>query len=249
MSGGPAITDDGGLVGVNVQTAGNQVSFLVPGSYVQALVDRLSPGKAEPVSFMEEIERQLFENQDDYMKRFLDSQFTEVELSDYLAPGKGFDAFKCWSDIEKKEEQPYTLVRYSCMTQDSLYLTGDYSTGEIFFTHRLFSSDTLTRFQFANLVQSVFEMSWSGVGGIEEHYTNFRCETRFVDVDSLDAEAVFCIRGHKLFAGLYDAVLRIVPLNQDNESLITQLRLTGVSWPNLKAAVAKYFSGIKWQTS
>ena len=49
MSGGPAITADGRVAGINVSTAGEQVSFLVPVEWAVALVERtLAPEFERP---------------------------------------------------------------------------------------------------------------------------------------------------------------------------------------------------------
>ncbi|MCP4203862.1 MAG: trypsin-like peptidase domain-containing protein, partial [bacterium] len=69
MSGGPAIDDSGVVVGVNVATAGNQVSFLVP---LESVAELLAQGVGSAGSeesgnpFLEIVQRQLLEHQDTY---------------------------------------------------------------------------------------------------------------------------------------------------------------------------------------
>ena len=56
MSGGPALDEAGKVIGVNVSTAGNDLSFLVPAKYLQALVIR-APEKEGTTDFMAAIEQ------------------------------------------------------------------------------------------------------------------------------------------------------------------------------------------------
>ncbi|MFY0577534.1 trypsin-like peptidase domain-containing protein [Cystobacter fuscus] len=47
MSGGPTVTSEGRVVGVNVATLGNQLGFLVPVVHARALVERARGNRAE----------------------------------------------------------------------------------------------------------------------------------------------------------------------------------------------------------
>ena len=48
MSGGPSLNEAGEIIGVNVATSGNQISFLVPAKYLVALKDQ-AMARAEPL--------------------------------------------------------------------------------------------------------------------------------------------------------------------------------------------------------
>jgi serine protease Do len=69
MSGGPTITSDGRVVGVNVSTMGEQRSFLVPEGQATALVARVrAPGFAAAPDPFTEITAQLTDFQDSYLR-------------------------------------------------------------------------------------------------------------------------------------------------------------------------------------
>ena len=68
MSGGPAIDGIGQVVGVNVSTAGNDISFLVPVQFLSVLLDRTDPaGPDASINLHERIEAQLLDNQQKYL--------------------------------------------------------------------------------------------------------------------------------------------------------------------------------------
>ena len=41
MSGGPTLNEQGSVIGVNVATSGNEISFLVPAQYLAIILERL----------------------------------------------------------------------------------------------------------------------------------------------------------------------------------------------------------------
>ena len=72
MSGGPAVDDAGRVLGVNVakRLDGEQVSFLIPAEFAQALVQRAA--NAQPITepAHAEMTRQLVEHQQLLTDRF-----------------------------------------------------------------------------------------------------------------------------------------------------------------------------------
>ncbi len=68
MSGGPAILGDGRVVGVNVASAGNQVSFLVSADRVRDLIARVrAPGIEVPDDSRNELRAQQLAHQETYL--------------------------------------------------------------------------------------------------------------------------------------------------------------------------------------
>ena len=65
MSGGPVINAVGKVVGINVATAGNELSFLVPAKYATRLsAQTLAPIYRRPESFLQLLDAQLLQNQE-----------------------------------------------------------------------------------------------------------------------------------------------------------------------------------------
>ena len=71
MSGGPVLDKDGRVVGVNVSSAGDQVSFLVPGSALKILIEQVQKREAPLIDFSQRIRQQLLDNQSKMISEFL----------------------------------------------------------------------------------------------------------------------------------------------------------------------------------
>ncbi len=100
MSGGPAITESGQVVGINVSTAGDQLSFLVP---VQRALDLLAetrrPDYAVPESFIERVGAQIRDYQELYLEPLFKTDPSTVVIDGYRLPTQPADFFNCWGDI------------------------------------------------------------------------------------------------------------------------------------------------------
>src|SRR5262249_55496289 len=99
MSGGPAVTTAGLVVGVNVakRTGGAEVvGFLGPARFAAALLQRVRDnGTAPPQDFRAEIGRQLAAWQAGLYTSFGDSGFRAVAFGPYLAPEATAPWFTC----------------------------------------------------------------------------------------------------------------------------------------------------------
>jgi len=185
MSGGPAINAAGKVVGINVATAGNELSFLVPAQYAARLsAQTLAPTYRPPDSFLDRLDAQLLQNQADLMERLLGAPLKQVSLGEYRLPGELSAFFKCWGNTDRKEDQPYEIVNQQCSTEDKIFVGEGLSSGSIYFTHSLISSAQLNALQFFSLYQGLFKGSLWGLwamGGSREQVGRFVCTTDFVD--------------------------------------------------------------------
>jgi serine protease Do len=247
MSGGPTITADGRLVGVNVATSGNQVSFLVPGDRVAALLAPvLAPGYRPPASLLAEVGRQIHEYQDEYLREMFTGPTKHVEMGRYRVATEPAPFFRCWGDSRRNAEQPYASVFHRCSTDDYLYIAGDQYAGVVELSHQHLSSRTLNAARFYSLYTSVFQQD-NTPGGSEEHVTSWRCSTRNVRNEALPMRSVLCLRRYRKLDGLYDAVLKVAVLGDRDSGLVSTLTLSGVSSANVERLTARYLEQIAWR--
>ncbi len=247
MSGGPTIDRDGRVIGINVSTEGNEVSFLVPAGRARALMDRALQARYQPPEkFLPVISRQILAYQQEYLGRLFADSVPRVALGHYLLPTRPAAFFKCWADADRDEDDPYEETRHRCSTDDYVFISGDQSTGVVEVHHTLLHSAELNPFRFYALFEQRFRSERSGSYGTEEDLTRFTCDARNVRQGSLVVRAAFCVRRYRKLDGLYDAVLTAATLGDAASGVVTTLTLTGVSYGNAQRIATRYLRSIAW---
>ena len=247
MSGGPAVLDSGEVVGVNVATAGNQVSFLVPARFVQALLLRAQaqPGLNANAA-LTRLRDQLNANQNAYMQRLISAPVATTTLGKYRVPNKLTTFIKCWGDSNAEPAQRYQAVVQECSSEDNLYVSRTHTTGVIHFQHQWLSARELNRFQFYSAYQEQFNASYPGIPASAEDVSQFSCHTDFVKSHGVRFKAALCLRANKRLPGLYDAVLKAATLNENHGGVLTTLVLAGVSVDNALRFSQHYLGSFQW---
>ena len=243
MSGGPAVTADGSVVGVNVATSGNQLSFLVPAKFA----GRMLPARAgeQRQQWLDKLRDQLLEHQENYLQRIFSNEWPTTSLGPYRVPGKIAEFVRCWGDSQQRDEWLYKTTTQTCSFEDSIYLARDLRSGTLRFAHTYLSSEQLNRFRFYGLYQNRFSSVRSSARyGNEEHVGSLSCVDDLVERDNLKMKAVFCIRGYKKLQGLYDSILRIATLDRNHAGLQSTVTLTGVSFHNARTFGQRFLHSI-----
>jgi len=248
MSGGPTITQSGKVVGINVATEGNQISFLVPAERATALLERTAKVEAAaPASFLHQVGQQILANQRRYLAGMFEPNTPRVVLGPYDLPTKPTEFFRCWADAVRRKELPYVSVSHDCSTDDYIFVSSDQSSGIVGFLHQLLSTEELNPLRFFTLYSGQFQAGNAAVFGNEEEVTPFRCATRNVSTATGKLKTVLCARQYLKLPGLYDAVLKAATLGSRNAGLITTLSLSGVSFDNVQSVSRRYLENIKWR--
>lgn len=245
MSGGPALNSDGEIIGVNVATAGNEIGFLVPAEYARELLAR---GRARTEAFdaTKTMLKQLLENQENFNHTILEQKLPLTELGDFVVPDKLAPFMKCWGDSMQDKEKPYKVTSKQCSTDNDIYIDRNYSTGKIILRLRYVESDQLSPYRFAKLYQ-IFFTNAPSVSGDKDDFTNFDCNTDFVNTGSLKMKLALCMRRHKKFDGLYDLLLQGATLERPTKGIQTSLVVTGISYANAMALAKRYITAFRWK--
>ncbi|KFA94585.1 S1 family peptidase [Archangium violaceum] len=247
MSGGPTVTSDGRVVGVNVSTMGNQLGFLVPVVHARELVERAREVKeSSPSALLAVVGSQLLDNQQRITERLLAAPLPTQKLGDYHVPGRWSPFLKCWGDTPHEPENPYTITSYQCSSEEDIYLSGAHRTGVVAYDHAYVSSDQLGSLRFASLYEATFSNDPGGVDATKEDVTNFRCRVEFVKVGGIPTRTALCLRAYKKFPGLYDLALRAATLNASTSGVQTSLTLAGFSADNARAIARRYLEALAW---
>ena len=248
MSSDPTMSDAGRVVGDNVATEGEQISFLVPAARAVALLERTAKVESPAAgSFLAEVGRQIHTNQERYLAGMFSKTTSSVALGPYSLPTKPADFFRCWADALRRKELPYVAVTHDCSTDDYVFVSSEQSSGIVRFYHQLISTAELNPAQFFTLYSAQVQAGNVAPFGNEEEVTPFRCQTRNVQTQTGKLKAVLCARQYVKLPGLYDAVFRGATLGARNVGLVTTLSLSGASFDNVQALTQRYMESIRWR--
>lgn len=247
MSGGPAVNAEGRVVGVNVATAGNQVSFLVPARYVSELIARAEHPVTKQGDFTAIARDQLLGNQSKYMQQLLSRPLARVKMNGFVVPGDLARFLNCWGDTQKRDDVLYEWAYQSCSTSDDIFLSDNQSSGVISFSHELFSTHDLGPIRFFGFLQNRFRAHRPRLDAEEEMVTNYDCESGFVEHNRLQTKVIFCLRAYKKFDGLFDAFMKSTALTRNDEALQSTLTLAGVSYENAVRLARTFLEAIEWK--
>ncbi|HEX9452744.1 MAG TPA: serine protease [Candidatus Binatia bacterium] len=248
MSGGPTLTQGGKVVGINVSTEGNQISFLVPAERALALLERTTNvEKPAAASFLAEVGRQIHTNQARYLGGMFGADTPKVALGPYDLPTQPSEVFRCWADAVRRKELPYVMISHDCSTDDYIFVSSEQSSGIVRFFHQLLSTAEINPLRFFTLYSAQFQAGNAAMFGNEEEVTPFRCETRNVSTATGKLKGVLCARQYLKLPGLYDGVFKVATLGSRNVGVVSTLSLSGVSFDNIQLISRRYLETIKWR--
>lgn len=248
MSGGPTVTEQGTVVGVNVSTAGDEVSFLVPAERVRALLTAsLAPGFTTPGDLLAEAGRQITANQDVYLRGMFADSTKTVALGPFVVPTEPESFFKCWADADEEKDRPFSVSYHTCSTDDYLFLSAEQSSGIVELTHQLITTRELPRSRFYSAYEAQLHTAPVHDDAGPDEVTSYRCSVRNVKGASITVRAIVCLRRYRKLAGLYDAIVKTATLGPPNAGLVTTLTLAGVSVPNVERLTARLLRSIEWR--
>ncbi len=242
MSGGPVLNRDGDVVGINVATSGNQVSFLVPVSYAIELID----AKFSANNFNQKVSEQLLANQQTYIENIVQADVIQSEIGDFKVPGKLANYLKCWGDTNDQEDSSFVRVYQNCSSSDYIYLSREQTSGHISYRHDLYSAKDIGATGFFTFLQSEFSDISYSLGGSEDAVTNYQCEESFVSFTNLESKIIFCLRRYKRYPGLYDGIVKLATIGDNQQVLLSTLELSGVSVQSAMTLTKKYVNAFSW---
>ncbi len=233
MSGGPSVTVDGAVAGVNVSKRldGELVSFLVPARYAQDLLKRVEQQKKTPTDFTAVVAAQLLNHQRAMVDQLLASPLTLKPMGPYQVPVRESEQMRCWGRSNVKADKPFTVDDASCAMESAIFVNGSLQTGQLSIRHQYLRSTGLDPLRFAQLASASFKNEHFGTNK-DTRLTGPQCTEEFVKNKDLPLRAVLCVRAYRKFAGLYDFALLTASTDQGLMSLQSRLDARGVSYEN-----------------
>ena len=246
MSGGPALDEEGHVVGINVarRVDGEQVSFLVPASFAADLLARGKDAKPLAGPAYAIVDEQLQQHQATLADRFIRQGWKEATHPRYRVPVPPDVFMRCWGSSQPSRTGGLDFERSDCV-MDTRIFVGDFNTGTIALRHESYDGAKLGPLRFA----ARYSQSFRNEGFVRlstQHQTKPRCNEDFVDAGGLPLRAVICLRAYKKLPRLYDVSVLVATLDQGEAGVQGRFDAQGVSFANAQRLARHYLDAYRW---
>jgi hypothetical protein len=246
MSGGPALDEEGHVVGVNVarRVDGEQVCFLVPAEFATALLARgkdaaplLGPAYAI-------VDEQLLKHQAALTDRFIAQGWKDATHPRYHVPVPPDVFMRCWGTSTLSNTGGLDFERSDCV-MDTRIFVGDFNTGTIALRHESYDGSKLGPLRFAARYSASFRNeAFSRLSS--QHQTKPRCNEDYIDREGLPLRAVVCMRAYKKLPQLYDVAVLVATLDQSEGGVQGRFDAQGVTFGNAQRLAHHYLDAFRW---
>lgn len=247
MSGGPSLLADGRVVGVNVATAGSDLSFLVPATAVARLIEANRALASNEYSA--DITRQLLAWQKNRYDDLLARDWQRVDFAGWSALGELRNDMQCWGrSNEDDDEITVVSVSKGCDAANRLYLGDSFSSGHIHYSFSMEQAVDLSTLRF----HSTRNLNmYPDNSGDDTQLTSMDCHSQFLTVESADdaenqIQASLCTRAYIEMPGLFD-VLLLATQREDDRIYTAHFALAGVSRKLADAFTRKFLTTLGWR--
>ena len=249
MSGGPGLLANGSVIGVNVATAGSDLSFLVPASAMLALID--AGRTLVPDDYPSEIANQVVDWQQRRFDDLLAREWTRVAFGDWPALDEIRFDMQCWgSSNEDEDDLSVVSLSKGCDSGNRLYLGDGFNTGHIHYSFSQRRSEKLSSLRFHSTTNNSM---YPDNSGDDTKLTAFDCASGFVDVKSSEegvksggVTTSLCVRSYVELPNLFD-VLLLATQGTDTESYTAHFAQAGVPKDLADKFTRKFFASLGWQ--
>lgn len=247
MSGGPALNRRGEIIGINVSTAGNDISFMVPSSYLSQLHrTHLDNPIHYEATLQQNVHQQLLANQQRVISQILSSPWNLLPFGRASIADIQVNAFKCWGDSVREAHSLHDYSYRACTTEDTIYLSPSLSTGRIAYRFDWYDSDELSPERFYHLYSTDFGESFNFDNAGEKDTGSFQCYTEFVSMHGEEWKAAICARPYTLFPDLFDVSLSLALVSEYTSGLLAEIVALGVSEEMSLALTRQFMEHIRW---
>ena len=247
MSGGPVLDDRGHIVGVNVATRrdGQQISFLVPAEFAQALIARSAHAKPITASVEAEMARQLLVHQQQLTTRFIALPWRETKHAHYSVPVPQEDFMRCWGSSSPPESKGLSFERSDCQMDTEIFINERLRTGNMAVRHEVYDGSKLGALRFAQEAGQSFRNE--PMGQRTHDLTAPKCQEDFVENTGLPMRTVMCMRAYRHLPGLYDVAVLSQSVDARTEGVQGRFDARGVSFDNAMLLASHYLQGFAWK--
>ncbi len=247
MSGGPTLNELGKVIGINVATAGNNISFLVPADYLRIILKRLKKNNFTPVKDrFAHSSAQLQTSSSHILKKLANNHWGQASIGNFIVPTELDKSVRCWdASRPPKKEDLFRSFYTRCSNEDDIYLSDQLSIGSINYEYLWLDSKKLNAIRFYRRYEKLNSSALASHAG-KRDVTNFACHTAFTKIAEQNFKTTLCRRDYLKYKHLSDILFTTALVGHDKKGFIFNMDITGT---DAKAAIRlfqKMLEAFKW---
>ncbi len=249
MSGGPTFNENGEVIGINVATARNDISFIVPSPFLSELV-----AQAEDAAFdaeadlRDEVARQVLAYETAYLQKLVAGDWPDLDLRQFRLPGAISPTVRCWDNSAKLGATArYRRFQIRCANKNHVYLDEHNKfVGRLSYDYFWLESDELNPIQFYRLYQNL-NKDQIDTKLDRDQVSNFSCRTWFVEVSGQEFKSNLCRREYVEYAGMSDVLFTAALTGYADRGFFITLIVTGVDYTATLPLIERFLEHMQWQ--
>lgn len=248
MSGGPTLNEAGEIIGINVATSGNEISFLVPAEHLSIILARLAARDFKAAeNFFTHTSQQLLEDNKGFLTRILNEEWSFENIGEFSVPSELSRSIRCWDSSRLPEKEDLFRSFFTrCSNERSIYLDSGLEVGTLDYEYNWLETDSLHPARFYNRYEYI-NSSMLGSNANQNDVTNFSCNTRFVNVSKQEFKMSICRRDYLHYAGLSDVLITMVMVGHKSKGFIFNLDMVGTDFNIALQLFQKMLGEFKWK--
>ena len=249
MSGGPTFNDKGEVIGINVATARNDISFIVPSRFLNALIEQSATRAFDTEADLKrEVARQVLAYETSYIEQLLQEDWPKLDLRQFRLPGIISPTVRCWDNSAKLSAiARYKRYQIRCANKNHVYLDEDNKfVGELIYEYFWLESEDLNPIQFYNLYENLNKDQIDSKID-RDIVSNFNCQTWFVEVSSQELKSNLCRREYVEYKGMSDVLFTAALTGHGNKGFFITLIMTGVDYKSTLPLIKRFLEQTEWK--
>lgn len=248
MSGGPTFNERGEVIGINVATVRNDISFIVPSRYLNDLIERSKSDAFETGQDLKaEVTEQLLAYEKGYIEQVLEHEWTAIELRNISLPGIISPTIRCWDNSAKLNAAAlYKRFQIRCANKNQVYLdSANKFVGNLIYEYFWLESDQMNSLRFHSLYEKLNKDQIDSHLS-EDVVSNFNCDTWFVDISGQEFKTNLCRREYVEYQGLSDLLFTAALTGQKNQGFFITFIMTGVDFKSTLPLLRRFMGHVAW---
>lgn len=251
VSGGPAITADGAVIGVNVASRGESVSYLVPVRYAAEL---LSNATERPVGGVDDaiwrlalkslVRSQLLAEQERLADEFVARELPQVTLGQFRVPDVNVDWVSCWGQSEQQSRQLLKTSRRACRTESRIFVESGLTAGTLSYSADWLDGDALAWLPFLKQ----YGNAWSALRSQGSRGTMINppvCQHDVFESRIGPLRGMVCLRPYADYPGLHEVEFRAARVpGGERKGLVIGLSASGFTVATAGRMIRHYLASL-----